>query len=487
MKHLLSKERSWVWWSVAILIIGLVRAITLLVILPSTTFVPDEGLYVFIVSSMREGLNPFDIGATTGYGPGVVFGSWLLVVPGMVLADLGVSDLMAIRIVSALFAVFSALLLLAILMIIRNPARTHSTAGRDEPRSLALPLLSAPGIALLIFMLMPSHALWSSLGLRDSSSIFASLIGGLGVALAVTRKPVSWRLVGAFLAAAGILGLQLSRSYLSGLMFLAVFAIAFWWPRRGKPRIAVLLILVSLGGFLAGQSIRNSEGDPNTITRPVEVLQEPSISGDPAVTESRNSEPAANSAAETPDGLLSELIGSAMNRIDSRVLIFSSNRRGFMESAESAYPYNYCLEVTETIEVVSCEIAHLPLGITRFLTSPVLNPLELSPKPFTLYASIENILWMAIFVSAAIMVIMRRPVNARFTTFLIVYGSLAIVGYALVSGNAGTVFRHKSQFLWVVCLIIGLSGSWRPWFEGLLASRRKTKDLEHTPLQSDLT
>ena len=82
-------------------------------------------------------------------------------------------------------------------------------------------------------------------------------------------------------------------------------------------------------------------------------------------------------------------------------------------------------------------------------------------SPASLFAGIENILWLAAFVYIFWMIAKKRKIPFFEATlpsiiFLILYA----VGAGSYEGNMGTAFRHKSLILWVVLSLI-LAVSWR--------------------------
>ena len=58
------------------------------------------------------------------------------------------------------------------------------------------------------------------------------------------------------------------------------------------------------------------------------------------------------------------------------------------------------------------------------------------------------------------------------TVFLVALLAVTTAAYATVSGNEGTAFRHKGQFLWAWILIIALGYGWRPWVRSLVQRKQ---------------
>lgn len=424
------------WWLSAALALGLLRGCAVIIFGSEDYLVPDESLYVTVLEGLKEGADVYSLGTALGYGPVIVTGSWMLLIPSIGVIDLGLSSLDALRLTSIMYSTGSSLILICILAIARRSPGSTAEAQRAGSGTYHYALASSAGLATLLLLFVPSYTLWSSLALRDSSSIFAAMLSALGLTLAISSRHFVLRMSGALLVAIGVAGLQLSRAYLSALILIALLCVTIWKPKGRRVRISVALALFAVLGFLGGEAIRGMYADAPE--RPV----------------------VPSTSTERPQGALPEMIGA---RIDSRVGLFSLNREKFMENAESAYAYNYCTTQAEVFEIAACEVVHLPVGLWRFLTLPHAVPWDVPHSRALLGAGVENYLWILILTFSLVSLVGRFSLNARLTSFLIIYGSLAITGYALVSGNAGTAFRHKSQFLWVFALIIGFGFGWRSW------------------------
>jgi hypothetical protein len=455
----LTRPRSLRWWLSAAGVVAVLRLLGVLALSSTGLGVPDEGLYQTIVDQLGRGVDIYSLGVALGYGPVVITGSWLLLLPALTLSEVGVNSLLALRLTSVLYATAASLLFIVVTWLLR--AGPHARGSNRENRvNVALPVASTPGFSIIVLLALPSHAVWTTLALRDSSSLFSITLVAAGVALVVSRTPGYWRLIGPLCAGMGLVGLQLSRSYLSALALIAVLSICLWLPRHKRPVLSVALALFSLCGFLGGQAIRGMFSDaPDSPS-----VVEPSVVG-------------------------TSFPQAALAQIDSRVGTFSVNRLKFMEDADTAYAYNYCETETQLVDIALCEAVHLPIGVGRFLTLPHTLPWDVPDKAEQALAGIENYVWVLLFLLVVGTLAARKSVNSRMTTFLVVYGSLALVGYSLVSGNAGTAFRHKSQFLWVFTLIIALGADWRPWARrlstGVLRHRARSDSVspQHPPVQ----
>jgi hypothetical protein len=101
----------------------------------------------------------------------------------------------------------------------------------------------------------------------------------------------------------------------------------------------------------------------------------------------------------------------------------------------------------------SCLIWRAPYTTFTFLFRPLLGPDVTSVS--SLFASIENILWLGAFVFIIFMLIRNRKLAFLEGMFpSIFFMCLYSVAAGSYEGNMGTAFRHKSLILWVVILLL---------------------------------
>ena len=97
--------------------------------------------------------------------------------------------------------------------------------------------------------------------------------------------------------------------------------------------------------------------------------------------------------------------------------------------------------------------------VSTFLFRPIIG-LDVTSTS-SLFAAIENFLWMGLFVMIFVYAIKRhsisflQPLLPAFIFFV-----LYVLGASAYQGNMGTGFRHKSLILWAVLLLIFALG-WR--------------------------
>jgi hypothetical protein len=100
-----------------------------------------------------------------------------------------------------------------------------------------------------------------------------------------------------------------------------------------------------------------------------------------------------------------------------------------------------------------CIAYRAPYTTFTFLFRPLLGFDVTSSS--SLFAALENILWLAAFLFVLVMFVRNRRLAffkalAPSLLFFLIYS----VGAGAYEGNMGTAFRHKSLILWVVILLL---------------------------------
>ena len=124
---------------------------------PSVALAPDEGGYAEISRLITDG-EP-----TTSFG-GLYVISRSLILPAVVLNNVGVEPLSSVRIIASIYGALS--LMLISLLIIKTVNKYSNYSELTPKRDLLIVGLFS------VFALLPSHLLWSMLGLRESPMAF---------------------------------------------------------------------------------------------------------------------------------------------------------------------------------------------------------------------------------------------------------------------------------------------------------------------------
>ena len=97
--------------------------------------------------------------------------------------------------------------------------------------------------------------------------------------------------------------------------------------------------------------------------------------------------------------------------------------------------------------------------VSTFLFRPILGVDVTSTS--SLIAAVENIFWLALFMTIIVLAIRRRAISFFAAIFpALIFSGLYVLGASAYQGNMGTGFRHKSLILWAVLLMI-FAIAWR--------------------------
>lgn len=156
--------------------------------------------------------------------------------------------------------------------------------------------------------------------------------------------------------------------------------------------------------------------------------------------------------------------------------------------AMSAIPVDPCVRDTGLWEARWCELSRLPAASFAVMFRP-LWPLDVGAESssYAIWASVENVAWLALVALVVWLLATRRPLQLRIVWIALVYGGLVIAGMAVLEGNLGTAFRHKSSVLWVLCFLLISAGSTRPVDTLDIPISESTRDEVHAEHHSEQT
>ncbi len=400
---------------------------------------PDEGTYAALAGVVGSGGD----WASWNYnwGAGLYPGSRALLGPAAILISFGLPDLTAVRVVSVLYAVGAQLLLLAIARLARRRIAPEGPSG--------LPLGSWPMLGISVFVLMPSNVLWSNLGLREAACAFWILGAVTCTAYLFTAQDWRWKVPWGVGIALSITMTFQSRVYLAAVLVIAL-AVAVVWFGRERPRFSITMALGIVAGTILGATL-SLPATPATTTPPADGTASPSADGTdsagPGFLGSLQQGAARAPTAINPDTYLER--GSYQREVSAQY-------------ANSAIATDSCVGVPNPQSLRWCEITRLPGAAFAVMFRP-LWPIDRPTdwSALAVAANAENIVWLTL-VGAAIWVLMKRRFHlVRILAISLAYGTLVVAGMAALEGNFGTAFRHKSSILWVLCLVLILSGAGR--------------------------
>lgn len=382
-------------------------------------FASDEMTFASLAHWVAVGANPAMW--SDGWGASLFPETRTLMVPSSWLVLIGLNPLLAVRWVSILYSCGAQLALIA----------TYSVVRRDRSgRPAKLELMSLPFLGFAVFLALPSHVLWGTLALRDSASEFWAVTAVLLATIATMGHSDSSRQRARWAAAVGLAAvISLAFQSRAGMGIALCISLVLAVPSRSGGRITLsylLLAAISLGA-VAGL-----------------------ISSAPLAPVARHPEGTKPTIASSPMNGFVAVLGS---NSDAGQLL--ERRSAAPKDASTAFDTFAC-QGAEPRPI--CELRRLPAAIPSVLLRPIWPFDQISGQSLTSqYAQVENALWAALFAGALFVGRRREVANSRVLRVAFTQATLVILFMSVGEGNLGTAFRHKSQLLWVICLVFLLS------------------------------
>ena len=411
---------------------------------PSVALAPDEGGYAEIARLVASEQ------PTTPYG-GLYSISRTLVLPAAALNNFGIEPLSSVRIIASMYGSLT-LILLAFLII--QLVDKYSTQSELTPKRYDLII----GL-FFVFAFLPSHLMWSMLGLRESSMEFWVLCSLVAIFLAANLQE-KITLLSALLLTISIILLFNTRPQVALLLSLTILiSLIFCNKRRVAFALALLTFIASGVGYA---SVVLQKHDTFRIV-PTDASATDASATDASATDA--------SACQKPNQKLMLQgkeykcikVGARrdLSNLESpwKSLINEANaipdrHKGNQVAAASAIQTLSC-PVTEESKAdrYFCLAWRSPYMAATFLFRPLIGFDTTSTS--SLFASIENIAWLGAVIFIIIMIIKKRRL-AFMGPLLpsLIFFILYCVGAGSYEGNMGTAFRHKSLILWVILLLL---------------------------------
>ena len=152
------KQKLW-----AIVAASFVARVIVFFTLPNTpsSLGPDEGTYAAVTKWVGES-NPAD--EFPAYGEGLYLSGRSIISPASILYRAGINELDAVRLISTIYGFCSLILLVFFVLYVKNHM-AHKILNEKHNENLIIGLL-------IIIAFLPSHFVWSNLGLRESVTEF---------------------------------------------------------------------------------------------------------------------------------------------------------------------------------------------------------------------------------------------------------------------------------------------------------------------------
>jgi hypothetical protein len=404
------KQKLW-----AIVAASFVARVVVFFLLPNTpsSLGPDEGTYASLTKWIGDSKPAEEFPL---YGEGLYLSGRSLILPASYLYRFGFHELDAIRFVSSLYA-FSALTLVAFvaLKLFNELPQTLSSVKNSN---------LVAGL-FLTFAFMPSHFIWSNLGLRESATEFW-LIASFIVFFYIFHHQKTITFPGILLLVGTVTLTFSARPQVGWVIAASLGTYLCFNLKTPKARflLPVVLSAVILGGLSNVGNIRefvDTRVTANTVENFVAIFN-------PVIK-----------AAENVD------LKHQANQVDAASMIKTIDcpREQLIATATPSTKF----------DTYFCIAWRAPYMISTFLFRPTFGADITSTA--SLIAASENLLWTFSCVTLLFLIIKKRYVH--FLNPLmpsILFFVLYVSGASAYQGNMGTGFRHKSLILWVVLLLL---------------------------------
>jgi hypothetical protein len=411
---------------------------------PTVALAPDEDGYAEIVRLITSE-------QLTGPYRALYFVSRPLVLPAAALHNIGIEPLSSVRIIASIYGALTLILVAFLIIQCVNKYSTYSELTLKRS-NLVIGLF-------FTFAFLPSHLLWSMLGLRESPMEFWVLCSLAAIFLAVNLQE-KVTLAIALLLTISITLLFNTRPQVGWVLTVTIlFFLIFSTKRRVSLTLAILTLISSGVGYA---SVVVQKDDVFAL-----------VATDGSATDGSATDGSATDGSACKDS--NQIIvlqgreykctktGTRRDLSDLRnpgeiiveeIIVISDRHKGNQVAAASAIQTLPC-PVTEERETDKyfCLAWRSPYMVATFLFRPLIGIDTTSTS--SLIAAIENIAWLGALVFIVVMLIKKRrlafigPLAPSLIFFM-----LYCVGAGSYEGNTGTAFRHKSLILWVVLLLI---------------------------------
>jgi len=399
------KEKLW-----AIVATSFVARVIMFFVLPNSpsSLAPDEGTYAALTRWIAESKPAADFPA---YGEGLYLSGRTIIIPASVLNRIGMGELDAVRLVSSFYGFLSLILLTFFALKILN---NSDQLSKFNSRLVLL--------FFTVFAFLPSHFVWSNLGLREGPNEFWVLLAFASLHVIFHFKTRYQAL--AYLALfASIVMCFSARPQVGWVLGIGLLMYLVTQIRQAKSLLVIIAVLA--GVFLGAAAIAGTPGTPGTL---IEI--------------------ATGEVITMVDGVPSKHAG---NQVDAASVIETPSCPLAQTSIVSSPP--------SRVGVYACILWRAPYMTTTFLSRPFIVGDVTSTS--SAIAAIENLMWLLAFGLIGYFIVKRRGIP-RFNKLApsMIFFALYVVGAGAYEGNMGTAFRHKSLILWVVLALL-LSLLWR--------------------------
>jgi hypothetical protein len=384
--------------------------------LPDThsSLAPDEGTYASLTKWIAESKPADEFPIFSG---GVYRSGRAVILPSSLLYRLGIDELDAVRLVSSAYAVASLIL---VCMFVYFRFEQKLEYGRDSGLSFNLKINL---LLISLFAFLPSHYLWSILGLRESANEFWLICTYISLFFALNSKTYKRHIgvIGVFLSTVLVFS---SRVQVGWVLVVAItFYLLFSLNRLSTYPVLVAVIVATIVGFALNSSN----------------------------TEIPNSNSVTGAVVGKSENLLGKIVGEVAGEVKGIPTKQKDNQFG---AASVIQPPKCQWEEVPNFGKYICIVYRSPYSSLTFLFRPI--PLVDTTSSTSAAAALENVIWILGFGFVLFGVTRARKEIMGLRSYLpsVIFLVLYVVGAGSYEGNMGTAFRHKSLILWIFLLLI---------------------------------
>jgi hypothetical protein len=440
----------------AIVIASFVVRVVVFLSLPNTPSVlgPDEGTYAQVANWTALGKPAEDF---PNFGAGLYVSGRSLLLPAALFNLLGLNPLNSVRVTASLYGLFILCLVATFI------AKTASNFSKFKDFTDQCPRVFY-GL-FFIFSFLPSHFLWSNLGLRESVTefwvitVFVVLFSILHLNNRASILTISVFIISIVM----VFSSRPQVGWVLGVSLLIYFCIKF------RNRIARILILSTVIAILLGYTATIAVS--LKINTSYTAVAEKSTTVKPLEKPTNLVRYVAKTLCES-DGQEVEFNGvkylCTKNTQRETDLKFKNPGLVIIDQAD-AIPFRHQDNKVGAVSAIQtqkcpnngqsrfdnyfCIAYRAPFTTFTFLFRPMLGADVTSSS--SLFAAAENVFWLG----AALFVVVMFIRNRRLAFFgalapSLLFFSIYSVAAGAYEGNMGTAFRHKSLILWVVLLLL---------------------------------
>ena len=408
----------------------------------TTSIAPDEGTYAFLVKWISESKPASEF---PDFGEHLYLSARSIVIPASIFSRLGISELSALRITASVYGFLS----LCVFAYLCSKLLSINSFGVMKKRRLERLVVAL----FMVYAFLPSHFLWSNLGLRESPNEFWLILTFTGVFL-LYREGQSLKPLLVVLITISIICTFSSRPQVGWVLVLTLLIYSIFKMKNHLTYLLIVSVLTSVFvGYLATTSYEFFKTDVylakagSTISINASKLcdgTERKVEHEGEVYD------CIYSGSVTKSKLSSSLSETAIGYVAGISEKQSVNQAG-AASIIQRFPCPW--EASSEIGKYGCLAVRAPYMALTFLFRPL--PFIDTTSLSSTFAAAENAIW--IFMFALIFYKASKVKRIPFLSELApayIFFLLYVVGAGSYEGNMGTAFRHKSLILWVPLLLL---------------------------------